>query len=84
MSDPYEVLGLPRTADEAETRPRYLELVRQFPPDRDPTAVRRDPRRLRPGPRPRPTSQGAAPRGRLDRHARRYRRRPPGPGSATA
>jgi curved DNA-binding protein CbpA len=36
MSDPYEVLGLPRTADEGETRRRYLELVRQFPPDRDP------------------------------------------------
>jgi DnaJ domain len=37
MSDPHEVLGLPRAADEAETRRRYLELVRQFPPDRDPT-----------------------------------------------
>jgi curved DNA-binding protein CbpA len=37
MSDPYEVLGLPRLADESETRRRYLELVRQFPPDRDPT-----------------------------------------------
>lgn len=37
MNDPYEVLGLPRAADEAETRRRYLELVRQFPPDRDPS-----------------------------------------------
>jgi curved DNA-binding protein CbpA len=37
MSDPYEVLGLSRLADEAETRRRYLELVRQFPPDRDPS-----------------------------------------------
>jgi curved DNA-binding protein CbpA len=37
MNDPYEVLGLPRTADEAETRRRYLELVRQSPPDRDPS-----------------------------------------------
>lgn len=37
MSDPYEILGLPRSADEAETRRRYLELVRQFPPDRDPS-----------------------------------------------
>jgi DnaJ-class molecular chaperone len=37
MSDPYEVLSLPRNADEGETRRRYLELVRQFPPDRDPT-----------------------------------------------
>lgn len=36
MSDPHEVLGLPRSADEAETRRRYLELVRQSPPDRDP------------------------------------------------
>ena len=43
MSDPYEVLGLPRHADEAEIRRRYLELVREFPPDRDPerfTAIR--------------------------------------------
>jgi curved DNA-binding protein CbpA len=37
MSDPYEVLELPPTADEAETRRRYLELVRKYPPDRDPT-----------------------------------------------
>lgn len=37
MNDPHEVLGLPRDADEAETRRRYLELVRQFPPDRDPS-----------------------------------------------
>jgi curved DNA-binding protein CbpA len=37
MSDPYEILGLPRSADEAETRRRYLELVRQYPPDRDPS-----------------------------------------------
>jgi curved DNA-binding protein CbpA len=37
MSDPYEVLGLPRSADEGETRRRYLELVRQYPPDRDPS-----------------------------------------------
>lgn len=36
MTDPHEVLGLSRAADEAETRRRYLELVRQFPPDRDP------------------------------------------------
>jgi curved DNA-binding protein CbpA len=36
MSDPYEVLGLPRHADEEATRRRYLELVRQFPPDRAP------------------------------------------------
>jgi curved DNA-binding protein CbpA len=36
MIDPYEVLGLPHDADEAATRQRYLELVRQFPPDRAP------------------------------------------------
>lgn len=36
MTDPYETLGLPRHADEAEVRRRYLELVRQSPPDRDP------------------------------------------------
>ena len=35
-SDPYETLGLPRSADEAATRKRYLELVRAFPPDRAP------------------------------------------------
>lgn len=36
MSDPYEVLGLAHDADEAVIRRRYLELVRQFPPDRAP------------------------------------------------
>ena len=36
MSDPYEALGLPRLSGEKEARRRYLELVRQFPPDRDP------------------------------------------------
>lgn len=36
MSDPYEVLGLANDAEDAEIRARYLELVRQFPPDRDP------------------------------------------------
>ena len=36
MIDPYEVLGLASDADEAEIRRRYLELVRQFPPDRAP------------------------------------------------
>src|SRR5437879_3101896 len=35
-SDPYEVLGLPPHADEAELRRRYLDLVREFPPDRAP------------------------------------------------
>lgn len=36
MSDPYEILGLATDADEAEIRRRYLELVRQSPPDRAP------------------------------------------------
>jgi preprotein translocase subunit Sec63 len=36
MIDPYEVLGLPRDADEAAIRTRYLELVRESPPDRAP------------------------------------------------
>lgn len=57
MDDPYEVLGLGGDASEAEIRRRYLELVREFPPDRAPerfTAIHaayealRDPaRRLR-------------------------------------
>ena len=36
MSDPYAVLGLGRDADEAAVRRRYLELVREFSPDRAP------------------------------------------------
>lgn len=36
MSDPCEILGLPRDAGEADVRRRYLELVRQYPPDRAP------------------------------------------------
>jgi curved DNA-binding protein CbpA len=43
MTDPYEVLGIPSDADETEIRRRYLELVRQFPPDQAPerfTAIR--------------------------------------------
>jgi len=35
MADPYETLGLARTSTDAEIRRRYLELVRQFPPERD-------------------------------------------------
>jgi len=34
--DPYSVLGVPRHAGEEEIRRRYLELVRESPPDRDP------------------------------------------------
>jgi curved DNA-binding protein CbpA len=36
MTDPYEVLGVARDADDETIRHRYLELVRQFPPDRNP------------------------------------------------
>ena len=36
MNDPYEILGLTTDAVEAEIRRRYLELVRQYPPDRAP------------------------------------------------
>ena len=36
MTDPYEVLGLPHGADDAAIRARYLELVRESPPDRAP------------------------------------------------
>jgi curved DNA-binding protein CbpA len=36
MNDPYETLGLTPDAAEAEIRRRYLELVREFPPDRAP------------------------------------------------
>jgi curved DNA-binding protein CbpA len=36
MTDPYEQLGLPPGADDAQIRRRYLELVREHPPDRAP------------------------------------------------
>jgi curved DNA-binding protein CbpA len=35
MADPYETLGLTAPSTDAEIRRRYLELVRQFPPERD-------------------------------------------------
>jgi hypothetical protein len=38
--DPFAVLGLPRQANEAEVRARYLELVKQFPPDTQPDKFR--------------------------------------------
>lgn len=37
MSDPLQALGLPSTASEQEIRARYLELVRKYPPDSEPT-----------------------------------------------
>lgn len=36
MTDPYQVLDLPSSADEAAIRQRYLQLVKQYPPDRAP------------------------------------------------
>jgi curved DNA-binding protein CbpA len=36
MNDPHHVLGLEAGAGEDAVRRRYLELVRQHPPDRDP------------------------------------------------
>jgi curved DNA-binding protein CbpA len=36
MSDPWQVLGLAADADDATIRHRYLELVRQFPPEQNP------------------------------------------------
>lgn len=36
MSDPYKVLELPHDSDDETIRRRYLELVRQFSPERHP------------------------------------------------
>jgi curved DNA-binding protein CbpA len=36
MIEPYATLGLPMDADDAAIRARYLELVRQFPPEQSP------------------------------------------------
>ncbi len=36
MSDPYQVLGVSTDMDDAAMRRRYLELVRQFPPEKCP------------------------------------------------
>jgi DnaJ-class molecular chaperone len=36
MTDPYEVLGLGPEAGEDEIRQKYLALVREFPPEREP------------------------------------------------
>lgn len=36
IADPYEVLGLPRHAGEEDIRQRYLTLVREHPPEREP------------------------------------------------
>jgi curved DNA-binding protein CbpA len=36
MTDPFEVLNLSADSDDDTIRRRYLELVRQFPPERSP------------------------------------------------
>jgi curved DNA-binding protein CbpA len=36
MTDPYEVFGLPGDSDDETIRRRYLDLVRQFPPEHAP------------------------------------------------
>ena len=36
MTDPYAVLGLRAESDDETIRRRYLELVRQFPPEKHP------------------------------------------------
>ena len=38
--DPFQVLGVPQDASEEAVRARYLELVKQFPPDREPDKFR--------------------------------------------
>ena len=40
MRDPFTVLGVSEDAGDAEIRRRYLALVRDFPPDRDPDRFR--------------------------------------------
>jgi curved DNA-binding protein CbpA len=50
VDDPYAVLGLPPDSDDEAIRRRYLELVRQFSPERQPerfAAVRAAYERLR-------------------------------------
>jgi len=39
-NDPFQILGLSPDADEAEVRARYLELVKQFTPERAPEKFR--------------------------------------------
>ena len=44
MSDPYAIFGVPPDADDTAIRRRYLELVKQFPPESQPekfAAIRR-------------------------------------------
>jgi hypothetical protein len=39
-TDPFKILGVSPDADETAVRARYLELVKQFPPDREPEKFR--------------------------------------------
>jgi hypothetical protein len=39
-ADPFALLGVSQDADEAKVRTRYLELVKQYPPERDPEKFR--------------------------------------------
>lgn len=36
MANPYDVLGLPADSDDEAIRRRYLELVKQYPPEQSP------------------------------------------------
>ncbi len=40
LSNPFQVLGVSKEAGETEIRARYLELVKRFPPDREPDKFR--------------------------------------------
>jgi DnaJ-class molecular chaperone len=40
MTDPYEILGLSSDSDDTTIRKRYLELVKQHPPERAPEKFR--------------------------------------------
>lgn len=40
IDDPFEVLGISRDASEESIRATYLELVKKFPPERDPEKFR--------------------------------------------
>lgn len=36
LLDPYAVLGLPRSANDGEVKRAYFQMVRQFPPEKEP------------------------------------------------
>ena len=40
ITEPLDVLGLARGATEEQIRSRYLELVKQYPPEREPERFR--------------------------------------------